>query len=193
MKLSQGKRLLLLGILLVVIDQVIKYLVKTNMELGQQIYVIGQWFRLCFVENEGMAFGMAFGGQVGKFLLSLFRIVLSGALIWWISSLIRKGTAPKGVLVGLTLITAGAVGNIIDSLFYGVIWGYAPLMFGKVVDMFFFPIIRQGERVIFFSPVFNFADSCVTVGAFYLVLFQWKFFSKEEDKEKEKKKKGKRE
>ena len=192
MKLSQGKRLLLLGILLVVIDQVIKYLVKTNMELGQQIYVIGQWFRLCFVENEGMAFGMAFGGQVGKFLLSLFRIVLSGALIWWISSLIRKGTAPKGVLVGLTLITAGAVGNIIDSLFYGLIWDYAPFMFGKVVDMFFFPIIREGERVIFFSPVFNFADSCVTVGAFYLVLFQWKFFAKDEEKEKEKEKeKGK--
>ena len=193
MKLSRGNRLLLLGVLLVVIDQVIKYLVKTNMEPGEQIFVLGQWFRLCFVENEGMAFGMAFGGQIGKFLLSFFRIVLSGFLIWWIRSLDKKGTAPVGVLVGLTLITAGAVGNIIDSLFYGVIWGYAPLMFGKVVDMFFFPIIRQGERVIFFSPVFNFADSCVTVGAFYLVLFQWKFFSKEEEKEKEKKKKGKRE
>ena len=99
MKLSQGKRLLLLGVLLVVIDQVIKYLVKTNMELGEQIYVIGQWFRLSFVENEGMAFGMAFGGQIGKFLLSLFRIVLSGALIWWIRSLIKKGDTPKGVLV----------------------------------------------------------------------------------------------
>ncbi|MBP5626287.1 MAG: signal peptidase II, partial [Bacteroidales bacterium] len=86
MKLSRGKRLLLLGIVLVVIDQVIKYLVKTNMELGEQINVIGQWFRLCFVENEGMAFGMAFGGQIGKFLLSLFRIVLSGFLIWWIRS-----------------------------------------------------------------------------------------------------------
>ena len=175
-KPSQGTRLLLLGVVLVVIDQVIKYLVKTNMELGEQIYVIGQWFRLCFVENEGMAFGMAFGGQVGKFLLSLFRIVLSGALIWWIRSLCKKETTPTGVLVGLTLITAGAVGNIIDCLFYGLIWDYAPFMFGKVVDMFFFPIIRDGARVIFFSPVFNFADSCVTVGAFYLVLFQWKFF-----------------
>ena len=184
MKLSQGKRLLLLGILLIVIDQTVKVLVKTNMELGQQIYVIGQWFRICFVENEGMAFGMAFGGQVGKFLLSLFRIVLSGFLIWWIRSLIRKGNAPKGVLVGLTLITAGAIGNIIDSLFYGLVWDYAPFMFGKVVDMFFFPIIRDGERVIFFSPVFNFADSCVTVGAFYLVLFQWKFFARDEEKKK---------
>ena len=183
MKPNRGIRLLLLGVVLVVIDQVIKYLVKTNMELGEQIYVIGQWFRLCFVENEGMAFGMAFGGQIGKFLLSLFRIVLSGFLIWWIRSLDKKGTAPTGVLVGLTLITAGAVGNIIDCLFYGLIWGYAPFMFGKVVDMFFFPIIRDGTRVIFFSPVFNFADSCVTVGAFYLVLFQWKFFAKDDKKE----------
>ena len=183
MKLSQGKKLLLLGIVLVVIDQVIKYLVKTNMELGEQIYVIGQWFRLCFVENKGMAFGMAFGGQIGKFLLSLFRIVLSGALIWWIRSLIKKGTS-TGVLVGLTMITAGAIGNIIDSLFYGIIWDYAPFMFGKVVDMFFFPLIREGERVIFFSPVFNFADSCVTVGAFYLLLFQWRFFLKDENSEK---------
>ena len=187
MKLSQGKRLLLLGVLLVVIDQVIKYLVKTNMELGEQIFVIGPWFRLSFVENEGMAFGMAFGGQVGKFLLSLFRIVLSGALIWWIRSLIQKGDTPKGVLVGLTLITAGAIGNIVDSLFYGLIWGYAPFMFGKVVDMFFFPIIRDGERVIFFSPVFNFADSCVTVGAFYLLLFQWRFFMSDDKKEEKKK------
>ena len=183
MKPNRGICLLLLGVVLVVIDQVIKYLVKTNMELGEQIYVIGQWFRLCFVENEGMAFGMAFGGQVGKFLLSLFRIVLSGFLIWWIRSLDKKGTAPTGVLVGLTLITAGAVGNIIDCLFYGLIWGYAPFIFGKVVDMFFFPIIRDGTRVIFFSPVFNFADSCVTVGAFYLVLFQWKFFAKDDKKE----------
>lgn len=186
-KTRTGAWLIALGILLIVIDQVIKYLVKTNMQLGEQIYVIGQWFRLCFVENEGMAFGMKFGGQVGKFLLSLFRIVLCGVLVWWIRGLIRKNDAalasglekptPTGVLVGLTLITAGAFGNIIDCLFYGIIWDYAPLMFGKVVDMFYFPIIRSGERVIFFSPVFNFADSCVTVGAFYLILFQWKFFS----------------
>ena len=182
MKLSQGKRLLLLGVVLVVIDPVSKILVKTNMELGDQIYVIGQWFRITFVENEGMAFGMAFGGQVGKFLLSLFRIVLSGALIWWIRSLIKKDSTPAGIPVGLTLITAGAIGNIIDSLFYGMIWGYAPFMFGKVVDMLFFPIIRDGARVIFFSPVFNFADSCVTVGAFYLILFHLKFFTTDEKK-----------
>lgn len=183
---KRGLTLLIIGIALVVIDQVTKVLVKTNMSLGEQIPVIGQWFRICFIENEGMAFGMKFGGTVGKFLLSLFRICLCGVLVWWISSLNKKGKAPVGVLVGLTLITAGAFGNIIDSLFYGLIWDYAPFMFGKVVDMLYFPIIRSGEKVIFFSPVFNFADSCVTVGAFYLLLFQWKFFAKEEKKEPQK-------
>lgn len=185
MKVSKGTGLIILGAVLVLVDQVIKVLVKTNMDLGQQIYLIGDWCRLCFVENKGMAFGMAFGGNVGKFLLSLFRICLSGVLIWWIHSLIKKGNTPTGVLVGLTLITAGAIGNIIDCLFYGLIWGYAPFMFGKVVDMFYFPLITKGEDVIFFSPVFNFADSCVTIGAFYLLLFQWKFFSKEEEKQKD--------
>ena len=188
MKVSKGAGLIILGAVLVLVDQVIKVLVKTNMDLGQQIYLIGDWCRLCFVENKGMAFGMAFGGNVGKFLLSLFRICLSGVLIWWIHSLIKKGNTPTGVLVGLTLITAGAIGNIIDCLFYGLIWGYAPFMFGKVVDMFYFPLITKGEEVIFFSPVFNFADSCVTIGAFYLLLFQWKFFSKEEERHKDIKK-----
>ncbi len=183
MKISKGAKLVILGILLVIVDQVSKVLVKTNMSLGEQIPVLGEWFRICFIENEGMAFGMKLGGTVGKFLLSLFRIVLCGALIWWISSLSKKPGTPTGALVGLTLITAGAFGNIIDSLFYGLIWDYAPFMFGKVVDMLYFPIIRSGERVLFFSPVFNFADSCVTVGAFYLILFQWNFFAKGEKKE----------
>lgn len=187
MKISRGARLIVLGVVLVLIDQAIKVVVKQNMYLGQQIFVIGEWFRLCFIENEGMAFGMQFGGQVGKFLLSLFRIILSGALIWWISSLNRKDKAPTGVLVGLTLITAGAIGNIVDCLFYGVIWDYAPVMFGRVVDMFYFPLIRDAlGNTVFFKPVFNFADSCVTVGAFYLVLFQWKFFASNDEAKKEK-------
>lgn len=186
MKLSRGARLVILGVVLVLIDQAIKVLVKSNMYLGQQIYVIGEWFRLCFIENEGMAFGFKFGGHVGKFILSLFRILLSGALIWWISSLNRKGKAPVGVLVGLTIITAGAIGNIVDSLLYGVIWDYAPVMFGKVVDMFYFPLIRDSfGNTVFFQPVFNFADSCVTVGTFYLILFQWKFFSSSESKDED--------
>ncbi len=181
MKISKGAKLAILGIVLVIIDQVIKVLVKTNMSLGEVIPVIGNWFRLCFVENEGMAFGMKFGGIVGKVLLSVFRIVLSGFLIWWIGKLMRRPDTPVGVLIGLTLITAGAFGNIIDCFFYGIIWpelrlAGAPFgfMFGKVVDMF---------SATFFPPVFNFADSCVTVGAFYLILFQWKFFSKEENKD----------
>ena len=181
MKISKGAKLAILGIILVVIDQVIKVLVKTNMGLGEVIPVIGNWFRLCFVENEGMAFGMKFGGVVGKVLLSLFRVVLTGFLVWWIGKLIKKGDTPTGVLIGLTLITAGAFGNIIDCFFYGIIWpelrlAGAPFgfMFGKVVDMF---------SATFFPPVFNFADSCVTVGAFYLILFQWKFFSREEKKD----------
>ena len=197
MKKSEGRKLVILGVVLVVIDQVIKVLVKTNMGLGEHFDVIGNWFKILFIENEGMAFGWAFGGKVGKLLLSLFRICLCGALIWWISSLCRKNGAaraagkaapiPTGVLVGLTLITAGAFGNIIDSLFYGIIWDYAPFLFGKVVDMFYFPLWTWPDWVpllgghIFFEPVFNFADSCVTVGAFYLILFQWKYFAKGED------------
>ena len=168
MKISKGARLLMLGVLLVVVDQVIKVLVKTNMSLGEVIPVFGDWFRLCFVENEGMAFGMKFGGVVGKFILSFFRVCLSGFLFWWINKLNKKNAAPTGVLVGLTFITAGAIGNIVDCLFYGLIWDYAPFMFGKVVDMF---------SATFFPPVFNFADACVTSGAFYLIIFHWKFFS----------------
>lgn len=202
MKTSKGRGLIVLGVTLVIIDQIIKILVKTNMGLGEHFNVIGNWFQILFVENEGMAFGWAFGGATGKFLLSLFRICLCAALIWWISHLCRKNAAafesgesapvPAGVLVGLTMITAGAFGNIIDSLFYGIFFGhYAPFMFGRVVDMFYFPIIHTtwpawlpwigGTPFTFFDPVFNFADSCVTVGAFYLILFQWKFFSKDEE------------
>ena len=213
MKISKGKQLLILGVVLVVIDQVIKILVKMNMQIGEHFSVIGNWFQIFFIENEGMAFGMKFGGAVGKFLLSFFRIALSGVLCWWIASLVRKSVdtdgkpallpdgkpvVPTGVLVGLTLITAGAFGNIIDSLFYGVIFDYAPLMFGRVVDMFYFPLIDTiwpdwvpfvgGDRLLFFAPVFNFADSCVTVGAFYLILFQNRFFTRTEEKKEEGKK-----
>ena len=202
---NKGRVLLLLGILLVVIDQAVKVLVKMNMHLGESIPVLGSWFQLLFVENKGMAFGMAFGGVVGKYLLTVFRIVLFGVLCWWISKLLKRGSGakssespvPMGVLVGLTLITAGALGNIIDCLCYGLIFSestyqtvatlgsYAPFMQGKVVDMFYFPLWTWPDWVpglgghIFFEPVFNFADSCVTVGAIYLILFHWKFFAKE--------------
>ena len=207
-KVSKGTVLLLVGIGLVIIDQVIKILVKTNMSIGENFNVIGQWFKIYFIENEGMAFGMKFGGSVGKFILSLFRIVLFGVLVCWIRALLKKQGTPSGVTVGLTLIAAGALGNIIDCLFYGILFsestystvaeflpaggGYAPFFFGKVVDMFYFPIIDTtfpewmpligGNPFRFFAPVFNFADSCVTCGALYLIFFQWKFFAKEEKK-----------
>lgn len=171
--------LICLGVALVVIDQVVKVLIKTNMSLGESFPVLGDWFRICFVENEGMAFGMAFGGKVGKFILSFARIILFGAIVWWIASLLKKEETPKGVLVGLTLIAAGAFGNLIDGMFYGVIWDYAPLMFGKVVDMLYFPLIDTyigSYHFTFFDPVFNIADSCVCVGAFYLVIFHYKYF-----------------
>ena len=191
MTLSKGQKLIILGAVLVVLDQVIKILVKTNMDLGETINVIGDWFKLHFVLNKGMAFGMAFGGLWGKVLLSVFRICLFGWLWWWISRLAKRPDTPTGVLVGLTLITAGALGNIIDCFFYGLIWPEtvtpgAPFafMFGQVVDMFYFPLFEyklpwMDYPRVFFGAVFNFADSCVTCGAIYLLLFQYKFFSKE--------------
>ena len=194
MKISKGTRLFLLGAILVVIDQIIKVLVKTEMSLGETVDVIGDWFKLHYVLNEGMAFGMAFGGFWGKALLSVFRIVLFGALCWWIDKLAKKQETPAGVLIGLTMITAGAMGNIIDCLFYGVIWPEltmpgAPFnfLFGRVVDMFYFPLFDykfpwMDYPQTFFGAVFNFADSCVTCGAIYLLLFQYRFFATEEKK-----------
>ena len=197
MNISRGKKLIILGVLLVVIDQVIKVLVKTNMSIGESIHVFGDWFQIYFIENEGMAFGMKFGGAVGKFLLSLFRIVFFGLLAYWISRLLKKSDTPSGVTVGLTMIAAGAMGNIIDCFFYGLNWDYAPFLIGRVVDMFYFPIIDTtfpewmpligGNPFRFFAPVFNFADSCVTCGALYLIFFQWRFFTREDHPSDEKK------
>ena len=198
MKLSKGTKLFILGAILVVIDQIVKVLVKTNMDLGETIDVIGDWFKLHFVLNKGMAFGMAFGGLWGKVLLSVFRIILFGGLFWWIGKLARKQDTPVGVLVGLTMIAAGALGNIIDCFFYGMIWPEtmmqgAPFafMFGQVVDMFYFPLFDYdfgGFKGTFFGAVFNFADACVTCGALYLLFFQYKYFSTEEKKDKKVKK-----
>ena len=191
MKVSKGTRLIILGAILIVLDQIIKVLVKTNMGLGETVNVIGDWFKLHYVLNEGMAFGMAFGGIWGKAVLSLFRVVLFGALCWWISKMAKKPDTPTGVLVGLTLITAGAMGNIIDCFFYGLIWPEItmsgapfPFLFGRVVDMFYFPLFDyklpwMDYPQTFFGAVFNFADSCVTCGAAYLLIFHYKFFSKE--------------
>ena len=206
MKLSKGKIISIAVILLLIIDQIIKFAVKLNMTLGESIPVFGDWFRICFVENNGMAFGMQFGGDFGKILLTLFRVILIGFIIYYINKvLLKKNDTPTGVLVGVSLVLTGAVGNVIDCIFYGQIFsassygmlaeflpsggGYAPLMMGKVVDMFYFPLIEStfpdwlpiwgGEEFIFFRPIFNFADSCISVGVIYMLLFQYKYFSKQ--------------
>ncbi len=207
MKLSRGTKITLLVVLLLVIDQVIKILVKTNMTLGQSIHVLGNWFQIYFVENNGMAFGMQFGATVGKLLLSIFRVALVVVIFLYIRKLLKRPTTPWGVLIGLSAILCGALGNIIDSLFYGLIFsestltqtatmfpdggGYAGFLFGKVVDMFYFPIIDTdlpawfpiwgGRHIIFFRPIFNFADACITCGAIYLLIFHWRFFGKKQE------------
>ena len=187
MRLSKGGWISLLVILLLVTDQVIKFAVKLNMTIGESIPVFGNWFQICFIENNGMAFGMQFGGSIGKLALSLFRVVLIGFIIVYLRRLIKREDTPTGVLVGLALVLVGAIGNVIDCLFYGEIFsastytqvaqlfppdgGYTGLLYGKVVDMFYFPIIDTtwpqwmplwgGEHFIFFSPIFNFADACI--------------------------------
>ncbi|MBR4197228.1 MAG: lipoprotein signal peptidase [Bacteroidales bacterium] len=206
------KRLLLaiaIIVAILVIDQVIKILVKTHMHIGESIPVFGSWFQILFIENEGMAFGMHFGGSWGKILLSVFRLIASVGIAWGIVYLIKKN-ARKFLLVSMSLIFAGAVGNIIDSCFYGLIFsestfevaqmfpeegGYAPFLFGKVVDMFYFPIIDTtlpewvpiwgGQHFTFFNAIFNFADAAITIGIFMLIIDQL-FASKKEKKEKEK-------
>ena len=196
--MKELKKTFVLVIAILLADQILKIWVKLNFTLGEEVSLLGDWCKLHFIENEGMAFGMSFGGEAGKYLLTCFRIVASCLIGWYLVKLI-KSKARTLTIYSFTLIFAGAVGNILDSLFYGLIFsestffslaqafppegGYAPLGLGKVVDMFYFPIIRSGERVLFFNPVFNFADSCVTVGAFYLLLFHWRFFAQDEKKD----------
>ena len=202
----------LFAVLLVLADQISKIWVKTNMTIGESISVFGHWFQILFVENPGMAFGMAFGGDIGKYLLTGLRLVLFVIMLLWIRKLTKKEETPMGVLIGLTAIMIGALGNIIDCMFYGEIFsqstatqvsefvplgtGYGSFMLGRVVDMLYFPIVdlvlpdwfpfNAGERFIFFRPIFNIADSCISVGAVYLLIFHWKFISKEMADERKK-------
>lgn len=211
MKLSGGKKITILVLTLLIIDQIVKFWIKTNMTIGESIPVFGDWFQIYFIENNGMAFGMQFGGELGKLALSLFRIVLIGFIIYYLRNLV-KTKAPSGVLYGVSLILVGAVGNVIDSMFYGIIFnestftqvaqlfppegGYSSFLHGKVVDMLYFPIIdttlpdwipfRGGEKFVFFRPIFNIADSCITIGVTYLLIFKRGFFSKEADKQPKK-------
>jgi signal peptidase II len=161
------------------------------MTLNQEIAIFGNWFIIHFTENPGMAFGMTFGGEWGKLLLSLFRIVLVLLIGFYMVRLARHAT-PRGVLIGFSLILAGAAGNILDSLFYGLLFdhsygqvaaflpeggGYAPFLHGKVVDMLYFPVIKDATGdPLFFRPIFNIADSAITIGIFHMLLFQRRFF-----------------
>ena len=158
-----GSFIIILAILL--IDQVLKVWVKTHMAVGEEIPLIGNWFKLLFVENDGMAFGWMSNGGIVKTLLSVFRIVAVVALFVILFRITKKQTK-FGVLFGLSLITAGALGNILDCVFYGKAFHYAGWLHGRVVDMF---------SVSFFPPIFNVADAAITVGVFYMILFQWKW------------------
>lgn len=178
---------------ILIVDQIIKIEVKTNMSLGEALRIT-DWFYIEFIENNGMAYGMTF---INKLVLSLFRMFAICGIGWYIWRVVKSGLFSKGYIVCLSMVLAGAAGNLIDCLFYGLIFnastpfniahfvpfgeGYSTFLHGKVVDMFYFPIIHTqcpdwvpvwgGDDFVFFSPVFNFADSCISVGVVLLLLF----------------------
>ena len=207
--MSKLQKSILIVVLVLLVDQILKIWIKTNMTLGQEFPVIGNWFIIHFVENNGMAFGFEFGGNYGKIFLSLFRVVAVFGIGWYILQLIKKGL-PMGFIACVSLIFAGAIGNIIDSAFYGLIFndsygevstlfppggGYASFLHGRVVDMFYFPLFSGvfpnwvpfvgGTDFQFFRPVFNVADSAISVGIFSIIIFYRKQFNNLDRKEKE--------
>ena len=201
----KGRYVALLIILILVADQALKFFIKTHYILGEEHNVIGSWFRLHFVENEGMAWGLKFGGGLGKILLTLFRLVAVILGTFYLRQIIKR-KYHKGFIICAALIYAGAFGNLIDSMFYGMIFsnsnpfmpatllpaagGYASFFHGQVVDMLYFPIIHtyypswfpiknwRGDEFEFFSPVFNIADSSISIGVIALLIWQKKFFPK---------------
>ena len=206
LKKSLKVALIIIGVL--VVDQWLKIWIKTNLAYGEEIQLLGQpWALIHFVENEGMAFGITLGGDYGKLALSLFRIVAVCFLFYYLRLLLRSKVS-FGLIASFSLILAGAIGNIIDSAFYGLIFsetpyhggvatlfpeggGYAGFLHGKVVDMFYFPMFEGffpdwvplwgGEHFQFFRPVFNVADAAITVGVLSLLIFFRSFFSSQAD------------
>jgi signal peptidase II len=200
-------KLIVIVLVILAADQILKFWIKTNLSLGEEIIVFKDWFYLHFVENNGMAFGFEFAGKYGKLFLSIFRIIAVIAIGWYLVKLSRNKEIPFGFIASIALIFAGAVGNIIDSLFYGLIFnhsygqvaeflpdggGYSGFFHGRVVDMFYFPIIQEklpgwvpfwgGNEFIFFRPVFNIADSSITIGIFSILLFYRKHFDNSDRK-----------
>lgn len=197
------RNIAILVFVLILLDQILKIWIKTHMSIGEVIDVL-PWFKLQFVENNGAAFGMQLssGGSFdwGKLLLSLFRVVMIGLLGYFVYRISKRESTPKGVIIGTSLILAGAIGNLIDSMFYGLVFtestfttvaqwgeGYSSFLMGKVVDMFYFPLFRwdnvpgwldflvDGDNY-FFGAIFNLADAYISVAVVYLLLFQYKFF-----------------
>ena len=180
-----------------ILDQLLKVLIKTNMMIGQEIYFF-DWFIIHFTENKGMAFGIEFGGKLGKYLLSIFRILAIVVIsIYWLKLI--NNHVKKGIIYSISLILAGAIGNMIDSAFYGMIFsesygqiatvfegGYSSFLQGKVVDMFYFPLINGhfpkwlpfvgGNHFIFFRPIFNIADAAISTGVINILIFHRSFF-----------------
>ncbi len=191
---------LLIIFLVLLADQVLKIFIKTHFMLGEEVVIAKNWFIIHFVENNGMAFGFEFGNNIGKYFLSIFRLIAIGALGWYLSKLWKR-EVPFGIIICFSLILAGAAGNLIDSAFYGLIFneshnqvatvlpaggGYASFLLGKVVDMFYFPLIEThfptwfplwgGQEFVFFRPVFNIADSSISVGIIAIFIFYRSFF-----------------
>ena len=191
------KKSLLLIAFVLILDQLLKVLIKTNMMIGQEIYFF-DWFIIHFTENKGMAFGLEFGGKLGKYLLSIFRILAIVVIsVFWLKLI--NNQVKKGIIYSISLILAGAIGNMIDSAFYGMIFsesygqiatvfegGYSSFLQGKVVDMFYFPLINGyfpkwlpfvgGNHFIFFRPIFNIADAAISTGVINILIFHRSFF-----------------
>lgn len=174
--------------LIIIIDQIIKIWIRHHMYIGEDIHFLGNRGMLHYIENNGMAFGWEIGGIGGKLILTIFRIGAVAAIGYGLVYLI-KHKYHRGLIMNVALIFAGAVGNIVDSTFYGIIYGYAPIFQGRVVDMFYFPLIKTtypswfpvwgGQDFEFFSPVFNFADAAISVGVIMILIYQKRYFKHE--------------
>ena len=186
--INKGYIIAFATILLVVVDQIVKMLVHANMEVGD-VNPIFSWFNLCYVENPGFAFGMELGGAWGKLILSIFRLLMIGVIIYGIAKMLKRSDIPTGIFVGVVLILAGAVGNMVDCMFYGWLLDTqdAGFLMGDVIDMIHLPLFKWencpsflsflvGHDGYFFGAIFNVADAYISVAVVYLLIFHYKFF-----------------